>query len=284
MYEEKLISGKVISAEAKAEISKKVEELKAKGINPKLSVIIVGENPASLTYVKGKHKDCAECGIISDNIALPESTTQQELLDIIEKLNKDETVHGILVQLPLPKHIEEYAVINAIDPSKDVDGFTAVNVGNMNIGKDCFAPCTPQGCIDMLDYAGVELEGKDLVVIGRSNIVGKPVSVLALQRNATVTVCHSRTKDIAAKTKQADIVIVAVGREKFLTADMVKEGAVVIDVGINRNSLGKLCGDADFDGLIEKVSKVTPVPGGVGLMTRVNLLKNTIKSAENAGK
>ncbi|MBQ7283886.1 MAG: bifunctional 5,10-methylenetetrahydrofolate dehydrogenase/5,10-methenyltetrahydrofolate cyclohydrolase, partial [Oscillospiraceae bacterium] len=209
---------------------------------------------------------------------------QQELLDIIEKLNNDETVHGILVQLPLPKHIEEYAVINAIDPSKDVDGFTAVNVGNMNIGKDCFAPCTPQGCIDMLDYAGVELEGKDLVVIGRSNIVGKPVSVLALQRNATVTVCHSRTKDIAAKTKQADIVIVAVGREKFLTADMVKEGAVVIDVGINRNSLGKLCGDADFDGLIEKVSKVTPVPGGVGLMTRVNLLKNTIKSAENAGK
>ena len=284
MYEEKLISGKVISAEAKAEISKKVEELKAKGINPKLSVSIVGENPASLTYVKGKHKDCAECGIISDNIALPESTTQQELLDIIEKLNKDETVHGILVQLPLPKHIEEYAVINAIDPSKDVDGFKAVNVGNMNIGKDCFAPCTPQGCIDMLDYAGVELEGKDLVVIGRSNIVGKPVSVLALQRNATVTVCHSRTKDIAAKTKQADIVIVAVGREKFLTADMVKEGAVVIDVGINRNRLGKLCGDADFDGLIEKVSKVTPVPGGVGLMTRVNLLKNTIKSAENAGK
>ena len=284
MYEEKLISGKVISAEEKAKIAEKVEKLKAKGINPKLSVIIVGENPASLTYVRGKHKDCAECGIISDNIALPESTTQQELLDVIEKLNKDKTVHGILVQLPLPKQIEEYAVINAIDPSKDVDGFTAVNVGNMNIGKDCFAPCTPQGCIDMLDWAGVELEGKDLVVIGRSNIVGKPVSVLALQRNATVTVCHSRTKDIAAKTKQADIIIVAVGKEKFLTADMVKEGAVVIDVGINRNSLGKLCGDADFDSLIEKVSKITPVPGGVGLMTRVNLLKNTVKAAENVEK
>ena len=188
------------------------------------------------------------------------------------------------MQLPLPSHIEEYAVINAIDPSKDVDGFTAVNVGNMNIGKDCFAPCTPQGCIDMLDYAGVDLCGKDVVVIGRSNIVGKPVSVLALQRSATVTICHSKTKNIAEKTKMADVIIVAVGREKFLTADMVKEGAVVIDVGINRNSEGKLCGDADFDGLIGKVSRITPVPGGVGLMTRVNLLKNTVKSAENVEK
>ena len=284
MYEEKYISGKEISAAAKAEISRKVEELKSKGIHPKLSVIIVGNNPASQSYVKGKHKDCAECDILSDNIALPESTTQAELLEVIDKLNKDDTVHGILVQLPLPNHIEEYAVINAIDPSKDVDGFTAVNVGNMNIGKDCFAPCTPQGCIDMLDYAGVDLCGKDVVVIGRSNIVGKPVSVLALQRSATVTICHSKTKNIAEKTKMADVVIVAVGREKFLTADMVKEGAVVIDVGINRNSEGKLCGDADFDGLISKVSKITPVPGGVGLMTRVNLLKNTVKSAENVEK
>ena len=284
MYEEKYISGKEISAAAKAEISRKVEELKSKGIHPKLSVIIVGNNPASQSYVKGKHKDCAECDIISDNIALPESTTQAELLEVIDKLNKDDTVHGILVQLPLPNHIEEYAVINAIDPSKDVDGFTAVNVGNMNIGKDCFAPCTPQGCIDMLDYAGVDLCGKDVVVIGRSNIVGKPVSVLALQRSATVTICHSKTKNIAEKTRMADVVIVAVGREKFLTADMVKEGAVVIDVGINRNSEGKLCGDADFDGLISKVSKITPVPGGVGLMTRVNLLKNTVKAAENVEK
>ena len=284
MYEEKYISGKEISAAAKAEISRKVEELKSKGIHPKLSVIIVGNNPASQSYVKGKHKDCAECDILSDNIALPESTTQAELLEVIDKLNKDDTVHGILVQLPLPNHIEEYAVINAIDPSKDVDGFTAVNVGNMNIGKDCFAPCTPQGCIDMLDYAGVDLCGKDVVVIGRSNIVGKPVSVLALQRSATVTICHSKTKNIAEKTRMADIVIVAVGREKFLTADMVKEGAVVIDVGINRNSEGKLCGDADFDSLISKVSKITPVPGGVGLMTRVNLLKNTVKSAENVEK
>ncbi len=284
MYEEKYISGKEISAAAKAEISRKVEELKAKGVHPKLSVIIVGENPASQSYVRGKHKDCAECDILSDNIALPESTTQEELLDIIDKLNKDNTVHGILVQLPLPNHIEEYAVINAIDPLKDVDGFTAVNVGNMNIGKDCFAPCTPQGCIDMLDFAGVDLCGKDVVVIGRSNIVGKPVSVLALQRSATVTICHSKTKNIAEKTRMADVIIVAVGRENFLTADMVKEGSVVIDVGINRNKEGKLCGDADFNGLIGKVSKITPVPGGVGLMTRVNLLKNTVKSAENAQK
>lgn len=282
--DEKLISGKEVSAQIKQQVKEEVKLLNEQGIYPKLSVIIVGENPASLTYVKGKHKDCAECGIISDNIALPETTTQEELLAEIHRLNNDESVHGILVQLPLPKHIEEYAVINAIAPEKDVDGFTAVNVGNMNIGKDCFAPCTPQGCIDMLDYAGVDLMGKDVVVIGRSNIVGKPVSVLALQRSATVTICHSKTKNIAEKTKMADVVIVAVGREKFLTGDMLKPGAVVIDVGINRNSEGKLCGDADFDSCIDVVSRITPVPGGVGLMTRANLLKNTVKSAKNSAK
>ena len=276
MYEEKYISGKEISAVAKNEISLKVQELKAKGIQPKLSVIIVGENPASQSYVRGKHKDCAECDILSDNIALPESTTQEELLEIIEKLNKDETVHGILVQLPLPTHIEEYAVINAIDPSKDVDGFTAVNVGNMNIGKDCFAPCTPQGCIDMLDYAGVDLCGKDVVVIGRSNIVGKPVSVLALQRSATVTICHSKTKNIAEKTKMADVIIVAVGREKFLTADMVKEGAVVIDVGIHRDENNKVFGDVDYEKVADKCSAITPVPGGVGPMTIAMLMQNCL--------
>ena len=280
----KLISGKEVSAQIKQQVKEEVKLLNEQGIYPKLSVIIVGENPASLTYVKGKHKDCAECGIISDNIAMPETTTQEELLAEIYRLNNDESVHGILVQLPLPKHIEEYAVINAIAPEKDVDGFTSVNVGNMNIGKDCFAPCTPQGCIDMLDYAGIDLEGKDVVVIGRSNIVGKPVSVLALQRSATVTICHSKTRNIAEKTKMADIVIVAVGREKFLTGDMLKEGAVVIDVGINRNSDGKLCGDADFDSCIDVVSRITPVPGGVGLMTRANLLKNTVKSAKNSAK
>ncbi len=277
----KLISGKVVSAQIKEQVKAEVAALNSQGVYPKLSVIIVGENPASLTYVKGKHKDCAECGIISDNIAMPDTVSQEELLAEIDRLNKDDSVHGILVQLPLPKHIDEYAVINAISPEKDVDGFTAINVGNMNIGKDCFAPCTPQGCIDMLDWAGVDLNGKDVVVIGRSNIVGKPVAMLALQRNATVTICHSRTKNIAEKTRSADIVIVAVGREGFLTGDMLKPGAVVIDVGINRNEQGKLCGDADFDSCIDIVSLITPVPGGVGLMTRANLLKNTIKSAKN---
>ena len=280
----KLISGKEVSAAIKAQVKEEVALLNEKGVFPKLSVIIVGENPASLTYVKGKHKDCAECGIVSENIAMAETISQEELLAEIERLNKDDSVHGILVQLPLPKHIDEYAVINAISPEKDVDGFTAVNVGNMNIGKDCYAPCTPQGCIDMLDYAGIDLLGKDVVVIGRSNIVGKPVAALALQRSATVTICHSKTKNIAEKTRQADVVIVAVGRAGFLTGDMLKPGAVVIDVGINRNEAGKLCGDADFDSCIDVVSKITPVPGGVGLMTRANLLKNTIKSAKNCLK
>ena len=280
----KLISGKVVSAQIKEQIKQEVAFLNSKGVYPKLSVIIVGENPASQSYVKGKHKDCAECGIISDNIAMPETISQAEQLAEIDRLNKDDSVHGILVQLPLPKHIDEYAVINTIAPEKDVDGFTAVNVGNMNIGKDCFTPCTPQGCIVMLDYAGIDITGKDVVVIGRSNIVGKPVAVLALQRSATVTICHSKTKNIAEKTRMADIVIVAVGRAGFLTGDMLKPGAVVIDVGINRNSEGKLCGDADFDSCIDVVSRITPVPGGVGLMTRANLLKNTIKSAKNCLK
>ena len=280
----KIISGKEVSAFIKSQVKEEVALLNEKGIYPKLSVIIVGENPASLSYVKGKHKDCAECGIVSENIAMADTITQEELLAEIERLNKDETVHGILVQLPLPAHIDEYAVINAIAPEKDVDGFTAVNVGNMNIGEDCYKPCTPQGCLDMLDYAGIDLSGKDVVVIGRSNIVGKPVAMLALQRSATVTICHSKTKNIAEKTRQADVVIVAVGRAGFLTGDMLKPGAVVIDVGINRNSEGKLCGDADFDSCIDVVSKITPVPGGVGLMTRANLLKNTIKSAKNCLK
>ena len=284
MYEDKIISGKEVSAYEKGLIADRVKALKEKGIQPKLSVIIVGEDPASQTYVKGKHKDCAECDILSDNIALPESTTQEELLAVIERLNKDETVHGILVQLPVPKHIDEYAVINAIAPEKDVDGFTALNVGNMNIGKDCFIPCTPQGCVNMLEYAGIDVEGKDVVVIGRSNIVGRPVATLLTQKSATVTICHSKTKNIAEKTRMADIVIIAIGKAGFLTGDMIKEGAVIIDVGINRNAEGKMCGDADFDSCIEKVSKITPVPGGVGLMTRVNLLKNTVKSAENVEK
>lgn len=284
MYEEKLISGKALAARVKAQVRQQVEELNLKGIMPKLSVIIVGDDPASRTYVRGKHKDCAECGIISENIRMPAEVSQERLLDEIDRLNNDDTVHGILVQLPLPRHIDEYRVINAINPAKDVDGFTAINVGNMHIGKDCFAPCTPQGCIDLLEYAGVDISGKNAVVIGRSNIVGKPVSALLLGKNATVTTCHSRTKDIRSYTKNADIVVVAVGRAKFLTVDMLKEGAVVIDVGINRNEEGKLCGDADFESCLPVVSKITPVPGGVGLMTRANLLKNTVKSAQQSGE
>ena len=236
MYEDKIISGKEVSAYEKGLIADRVKALKEKGIMPKLSVIIVGEDPASQTYVKGKHKDCAECDILSDNIALPESTTQEELLAVIESLNKDETVHGILVQLPVPKHIDEYAVINAIAPEKDVDGFTALNVGNMNIGKDCFIPCTPQGCVNMLEYAGIDVEGKDVVVIGRSNIVGRPVATLLTQKSATVTICHSKTKNIAEKTRMADIVIIAIGKAGFLTGDTIKDVAVVIDVGINRDA------------------------------------------------
>lgn len=281
---DKIISGKEVAANIKQQVKRDVEKLNRQGIYPKLSVILVGEDPASMAYVRGKHKDCAECGIISENITFPDSITQRELLREIERLNADSTVHGILVQLPLPKQIDEYAVINAISPSKDVDGFTAVNVGNLNIGKDCFVPCTPQGCIDMLDRAGVDLTGKDVVVIGRSNIVGKPVATLVLKRSATVTICHSRTQNIADKTRNADIVIVAVGKAGFLTGDMLKPGAVVIDVGINRGRDGKLCGDADFASCIDVVSKITPVPGGVGLMTRANLLKNTVKSAQNIGK
>ena len=275
----KIISGKEVAGRIKTQVKEQVAVLNEKGIYPKLSVIIVGENPASLTYVKGKHKDCAECGIISENIAMPETASQAELLAEIDRLNRDTSVHGILVQLPLPEHIDEYAVINAIAPEKDVDGFTAVNVGNMNIGKDCFAPCTPQGCLDMLDYAGIELEGKDVVIIGRSNIVGKPVAMLALQRSATVTICHSRTKNIADKTRNADIVIVAVGRAGFLTGDMLKPGAVVIDVGMDRDENGKLCGDVDFDSACKKASYITPVPGGVGPMTIATLMKNAVTAA-----
>ncbi|MEG1862419.1 MAG: tetrahydrofolate dehydrogenase/cyclohydrolase catalytic domain-containing protein, partial [Oscillospiraceae bacterium] len=250
-FEDKLISGKILSAQIKQQIKKDVEELKEKGIYPKLTVIIIGDNPASQTYVRGKHKDCAECGIISDNIALAEDVSQAELLLQIEKLNQDPTVHGILVQLPLPPHIDEHDVINAISPMKDVDGFTAINVGKLYLGKDCFAPCTPQGCIDMLEWAGVEISGKDAVVIGRSNIVGKPVAAMLTQKNATVTICHSKTKDLEKKTMAADIIVVAIGKAGFLKGNMIKQGAVVVDVGINRNESGKLCGDADFDSCIE---------------------------------
>ena len=284
MHEEKIISGKEISALAKENIAARVEALKAKGVTPKLSVVIVGESPASQSYVRGTKKSCAESGFDCEVIALEESVSQLELIKVIDGLNRDTSVHGILIQFPMPEHIDEYSVMNAISSEKDVDGFTAINVGNLNIGKDCFVPCTPQACVDMLDHAGIDVVGKDVVVIGRSNTVGRPVATLLTQKSATVTICHTKTRNIAEKTRMADIIIIAIGVQGFLKADMIKEGAVIIDVGINQNSEGKLCGDADFDSCIGKVSKITPVPGGVGLLTRVNLLKNTLKSAENAVK
>ena len=284
MYKEKIISGKEVSAQAKQQIAQRVAALAQKGIVPKLSVVIVGENPASWSYVKGTKKSCAEMGIEAEVISLPQTVSQPELIGVIEKLNSDKAVHGILVQFPMPEHIDEYAVINAISSEKDVDGFTAINVGNLNIGKDCFVPCTPQACVDMLEYAGIDVVGKDVVVIGRSNTVGRPVATLLTQKSATVTICHTKTRNIAEKTRMADIIIIAIGVAGFLKADMIKEGAVIIDVGINQNAEGKLCGDADFDSCIGKVSKITPVPGGVGLVTRGNLLKNTLKSAENVEK
>ncbi len=284
MYEEKIISGKEISALAKEDIAARVEALKAKGVTPKLAVVIVGESPASQSYVRGTKKSCAESGFDCEVIALEESVSQLELIKVIDGLNRDTSVHGILIQFPMPEHIDEYSVMNAISSEKDVDGFTAINVGNLNIGKDCFVPCTPQACVDMLDHAGIDVVGKDVVVIGRSNTVGRPVATLLTQKSATVTICHTKTRNIAEKTRMADIIIIAIGVQGFLKADMIKEGAVIIDVGINQNSEGKLCGDADFDSCIGKVSKITPVPGGVGLLTRVNLLKNTLKSAENAVK
>ena len=269
-----LISGKTLAAKLKAEAAAEAAELREKGVHARLAVVIVGENPASRTYVAGKAKDCAECGLLSDVIALPEETTEAALLEKIAALNADKTVHGVLVQLPLPVHIDEQAVIAAIPPEKDVDGFTPVNVGRMVIGEECFLPCTPAGCIEMLKSTGVPIAGKDAVVIGRSNIVGKPAALLL-----TVTLCHSKTRGLKAKCAAADIIVAAIGKAGFVTADMVKEGAVVIDVGINRNAEGKLCGDVDFAPVAEKAAYITPVPGGVGLMTRAMLMKNTVKAA-----
>ncbi len=276
-----LISGKILAQQVKDDVSKQVSKLKQKGITPKLSVIIVGENPASKTYVAGKAKDCEQCGIASDVIELPESTTQEQLLKKVSECNADKNVHGLLVQLPLPKHIDEKSVINAIDPAKDVDGFTPINVGKMVIGEQCFLPCTPAGCIQMLKSTGVDIAGQNAVVIGRSNIVGKPVSLLLCAENATVTICHSKTKNLKQICANADILVAAIGRAKFVTGDMVKQGAIVIDVGINRDENGKLCGDVDFESASLKASYITPVPGGVGLMTRAMLMQNTVIAAQN---
>ena len=283
-----VIDGKQVAADVRAEVANKVSELKKKGIAPCLAVILVGENPASVSYVTGKQKALAEVGMVDRSVHLPESTTEEELLKLIDQLNADASVHGILVQLPLPKHINEEKVIMAISPEKDVDGFHPVSVGNLMIGRPGFLPCTPHGIIVLLKKAGIETSGKHAVVIGRSNIVGKPVSILLARKdvNCTVTMCHTGTKNMAEITRQADIIVVASGHPHTLTADMVKEGAVVIDVGVNRipdstkKSGFRLIGDCDFDDLKEKTSFITPVPGGVGPMTIAMLMQNTLESAE----
>lgn len=273
-----IIDGKALAAATKAEAAAEAAALKAKGIEPCLAVILVGENPASQVYVRGKVKDCGECGIKSLELRMPETTTQEELLAKIAELAADKTVNGILVQLPLPKQIDERAVIDAIPPEKDVDGFSPVNVGRMQTGQPCFLPCTPAGCIRMIESTGTKIDGKNAVVIGRSNIVGKPAALLLLAKNATVTVCHSHTANLKEICANADILVAAVGRAGFVTGDMVKPGAVVIDVGINRDpETGKLVGDVDFAGAEPLASLITPVPGGVGPMTRACLMENTLE-------
>ena len=284
-----IIDGKQIALDVRAGVAEKVAALKAKGITPCLAVVLVGENPASVSYVTGKRKALAEAGMADRSEVLPENTTETDLLALIEKLNRDDTVHGILVQLPLPKHINEDKIIMAISPEKDVDGFHPVNVGNLVIGKKAFLPCTPHGIIVLLERMGIETSGKHAVVIGRSNIVGKPVSLLLARKetNCTVTICHTGTKNMAEITRQADILIAASGHPHTVTADMVKDGAVIIDVGVNRipdstkKSGFRLIGDCDFDELKEKASYITPVPGGVGPMTIAMLMYNTLEAAEN---
>lgn len=288
----KIIDGKEIAAEVRREVAEKTTALKAKGTTPCLAVILVGENPASVSYVTGKQKALAEAGMADRSMHLPESTTEEELLKIISELNNDKTVHGILVQLPLPKHINEEKILLAISPEKDVDGFHPVNVGNLVIGKKAFLPCTPHGIIVLLQKMNIETSGKHAVVIGRSNIVGKPVAILLARKetNCTVTICHTGTKNMAEITKQADIIIAAAGKPHTLTKEMIKPGAAVIDVGVNRipdatkKSGFRLIGDCDFEDLKETAGFITPVPGGVGPMTIAMLMQNTLEAAENASR
>lgn len=277
----KLIDGKAIAAAKRQNLKEKVAVLGKKGLVPGLTVILVGENPASRSYVKGKIRDCKEVGIHSELIHLPETVSEDDLLGKIVQLNTDDRVHGILVQLPLPGQISEQRVIDAIRPDKDVDGFHPVNTGRMMTGQDGFIPCTPAGIIEMLKEEQIDIAGKHAVIVGRSHIVGKPAAQLLLNYNATVTVCHSKTKPLSDYTRQADILVVAAGRAGLIGADDIKPGAVVIDVGMNRNSDGRLVGDVDFDGARQVAGYITPVPGGVGPMTRVMLLENTLKAAEN---
>ncbi|MGJ7912045.1 bifunctional methylenetetrahydrofolate dehydrogenase/methenyltetrahydrofolate cyclohydrolase FolD [Neobacillus sp. LXY-1] len=279
-----IISGKEIADKKRQEIAEEVKSLKENGIVPGLAVVLVGDNHASRTYVKNKEKACKELGMYSVLIELPEETSEGELLDKIHELNNDKQIHGILVQLPIPKHIDETKVIESISPDKDVDGFHPINIGRMMTGQNAFLPCTPFGIMVMLEEAGISVAGKDVVVVGRSNIVGKPVGQLLLNQHATVTYCHSKTKDLKFHTRQADILVAAVGIANFITADHIKEGAVVIDVGINRNEAGKLCGDVAFDEVSEVAGYITPVPKGVGPMTITMLMYNTLKSARESAE
>ncbi len=277
----RILYGKDFAAQIKESARIEIESLKNKfGVTPGLAVVIVGENPASQVYVRNKHKTCVELGINSTVVAMPETSTKEDLLAKIDELNADKNVNGILVQLPLPAEIKAHSeeILNRIDPLKDVDGFHPVNVGKLVTGSPALVPCTPAGCIEMLDLAGIEIDGKRAVIIGRSNIVGKPMLHLLMARHATVTVCHSHTKNLADVTREAEILVAAMGRPKFVTADMIREGAVVIDVGINRIAPKKLVGDVDFDAAVEIAGAITPVPGGVGLLTVAMLMKNVVKA------
>ena len=275
-----IINGKELAKKIRQDLKEEVEGLKQKGITPKLAVIMVGNDSASAVYVRNKSKACNEIGIAFEEFLLEENTTREQLLGLIKELNQREDVHGILLQSPIPKHLDIREAFNAIDDKKDVDGFNPINVGKLAIGEDCFISCTPAGVMKMLEEYKIEIQGKNAVVIGRSNIVGKPLAQCLLNKNATVTICHSKTKNIAEIAKQADILVAALGKPKFVTADMVKDGAVVIDVGINRNENGKLVGDVDFENIEPKASYITPVPGGVGPMTIAMLMTNVVKAAK----
>lgn len=275
-----IIDGKAVSKKVKEDVKAECEQLKAKGVTPGLAVIIVGDDPASQVYVHNKEVACEACGFYSVKYALPAETTQDELNALVDKLNKDDKINGILCQLPLPSHLDDKEVINRIDPLKDVDAFHPVNVGAIMIGDYNYLPCTPAGVMELIHSTGVDVSGKKAVVIGRSNIVGKPMAMLLLHENATVEITHSRTRDLAEITKGADILVAAIGKAKFVKADMVKDGAVVIDVGMNRDENGKLCGDVDFENVKDKCSFITPVPGGVGPMTIAMLMKNTLTAAK----
>jgi methylenetetrahydrofolate dehydrogenase (NADP+)/methenyltetrahydrofolate cyclohydrolase len=277
-----LIDGNALAKKIRAEVAGRTQALKARGVQPALAIILVGEDPASQVYTKHKVNDSTETGLAATLERYPATMSEADLLARIRALNEDASVHGILVQLPLPRHMDSQKVIETIAPAKDVDGFHVASAGALMVGRPGFWPCTPYGCMKMLESIGYDLRGKEAVVIGRSNIVGKPMALMLLAKDATVTVCHSRTKDLASFTRNADVVVAAVGKRNVLTADMVKPGAVVIDVGMNRNDEGKLCGDVDFDGVREVAGWITPVPGGVGPMTRAMLLVNTLEAAERA--